>query len=244
VTQSPFVSVVIPALDEARHIADSLASVVAQTYPHDRMEVIVADGGSTDATRDIVADWGTRHPFIRLIDNPAPIQAAGLNRAIEASKGDVIARLDAHAAWAPNHLALCVELLEETGADNVGGTMQVVSESALGGAIGCATSSPFGIGGARYRYAQRQQEVDTVWLGCMRRSALDRVGLYDESLAVHEDYELNHGIRSSGGSVVFSPALPTRYWPRDSWQALGRQYFRYGRGAASAVDLLMCHHRG
>lgn len=245
-TQPPFVSVVIPALDEAGHIADSLASVVAQTYPHDRMEVIVADGGSTDMTRDIVAEWSARHPFIRLIDNPARIQAAGLNRAIQASRGDVIARLDAHAAWPPHHLTRCVELLEETGADNVGGTMQVISETALGKAIGCATSSPFGIGGARYRYAKRQQEVDTVWLGCMRRSALDRVGLYDESLAVHEDYELNYRIRSSGGRVVFSPALPTSYWPRDSWRALARQYFRYGRAKAlvarRTADVMRPHH--
>src|SRR5579884_297925 len=242
----PMVSVVIPALDEERHIADCLDSVVAQTYPHERMEVIVADGGSTDATREIVAGYAARHPFIRLIDNRDRIQAAGLNRAIESSRGDVVARLDAHAAWPPGHLSRCVRLLEETGADNVGGTMSAVGDTLLADAIGCATASPFGVGGARYRYATRQQDVDTVWLGCMRRSALERAGLYDESLAVHEDYELNHRIRRSGGRVVFSPELPVTYWPRETWGALARQYFRYGaakaRAARGDAGVLRPHH--
>ncbi len=234
-TTLPLISVVIPALNEERHVADCLRSVIAQTYPHDRLEVLVADGGSTDRTRAIVAEFSARHPFIRLIDNPGRIQACGLNRAIEASQGSLIARLDAHAAWRPEHLARCVALLEATGADNVGGTMEVLGDNPLAEAVGCATASPFGVGGARYRYATREQEVDTVWLGCMRRSALDRAGLYDESLAVHEDYELNHRIRATGGRIVFSPDLPATYWARDSWAALARQFFRYGRAKATVA---------
>jgi succinoglycan biosynthesis protein ExoA len=231
----PFVSVVVPVLNEERHIADCLASVVVQTYPHDRMEVIVADGGSTDATRQVVERLSRQHPFIRLIDNPRRIQAAGLNAALAVSRGEVIARLDGHAAWRPGHVARCVELLRLTGADNVGGSMESLGDTAVAEAIGCATASPFGVGGARYRYATSEQDVDTVWLGCFRRSALERVGGYDESLAVHEDYELNHRIRASGGRVVFSPDLATIYRPRSSWSSLWRQFFRYGRAKAEVA---------
>jgi glycosyltransferase involved in cell wall biosynthesis len=228
------VSVVIPVLDEEEHIGECLSSVLAQTYPHDLLEVIVADGGSRDRTREMVRRIGARHPFIHLIDNPGRIQAAGLNAAIRASRGQIIARLDGHAAWPPTHVERCVALLWATGADNVGGAMQAVGNSPTGEAVARATRSPFAVGGARYRYARREQETDTVWLGCFRRAALERAGLYDERPWVHphEDYELNHRIRASGGRVVFSPELPVRYWARGSWRALARQYFGYGRAKA------------
>jgi cellulose synthase/poly-beta-1,6-N-acetylglucosamine synthase-like glycosyltransferase len=228
----PLVSVVVPVLNEEERIAACLRSVVEQTYPHERMEVIVADGGSADRTREIVARLMAEFPFIRLIDNPQRIQAAGLNAAIRISRGEVIARLDGHAAWAPDHLLRCVALLESTGADNVGGTMAAVGSTPTGEAIARATRSPLAVGGAKYRYALRQQDVDTVWLGCFRRDSLERSGLYDESLEVHEDYELNHRIRAVGGRILFSPDLPVRYWTRGSWSALARQYYRYGRGKA------------
>lgn len=225
----PFVSVVIPVLNEERHVGRCLTSVAEQQYPHDRLEVIVADGGSTDRTREIVGDFCATHPYARLIDNPRRVQAAGLNAAIRASRGEVIARIDGHAAWPPTHLQRCVDLLAATSADNVGGTMEAVGDTPTGEAIARATRSPFAVGGARYRYARRRQVTDTVWLGCFRRSALERVGLYDERLAVHEDFDLNHRLRASGGRIVFSPDVPAMYWARDTWSALARQYFRYGR---------------
>jgi succinoglycan biosynthesis protein ExoA len=223
------VSVVIPVLNEEKHIRNCLRSVQEQTYPGDLIEIVVADGGSTDGTQRIVRELGDTDPRIRLIDNPGRTQAAGLNHAIAASRGDIVARLDGHAAWPPGHLARCVELLNETGADNVGGTMLGESDTLVGQAVARATRSPFAVGRATYRYSNRQQEVETVWLGCFRRSALERVGPYDETATPHEDYELNQRIRDSGGLVIFSPDLPTRYWGRGSWREVATQYFKYGR---------------
>jgi glycosyltransferase involved in cell wall biosynthesis len=231
-TATPFVSVVIPVLNEERHIAACLESVLNQHYPRHRMEVIVADGGSADRTRDIVVDLAARDSRVRMLDNPRRSQAAGLNLAISASRGDVVARLDGHAAWAPEHLARCVRLLERTGADNVGGTMNAVGETAVGEAVARATRSPWAVGGALYRYGTAETEAATVWLGCFRRSALERVGPFDERFPPHEDYELNHRIRTTGGRIVYSPDLPTRYWVRSSWGALAKQFFLYGRAKA------------
>ena len=222
-------SVVIPVLNEERHIRDCLDSVFAQDYPADWLEVVVADGGSTDRTRDIVAEYMAAHTSLRLIDNPGKNQAAGLNRAIAATRGEVIARLDGHAAWDPGHLRRCVDLLDRTGADNVGGRMAAVGETVVAAAVALATRSRLGVGGARFHYAASVAETDTVFLGCFRRSALDRVGPFNEAYPPHEDYELNHRIRRTGGRIVYSPEIATKYWARATWRGLVKQYFRYGR---------------
>jgi glycosyltransferase involved in cell wall biosynthesis len=227
---TPFISVVIPVYNEERHIAACLDSVLAQDYPADRYEVVVADGGSDDRTREIVQEITTRHPNVRLIDNPGRLQAAGLNRAILASRGSVIARQDGHAEWAPNHLRRSVELLDATGADNVGGLQEAVGDGPSGRAIARAMSSPFGVGGARFRYSHQEEEMPTVFLGTFRRSAFERVGLFDEAYPPHEDYELNDRIRATGGRIAFSPDIRTRYHVRDGLTSLARQYYRYGRG--------------
>lgn len=225
----PFVSVVIPVYNEEQYIAACLRSVLDQDFPADRYEVIVADGGSTDRTRAVVDAIAKLHPNVRLIDNPGRTQASGLNRAILASTGEFIARQDGHAEWTRHHLTRSVELLVNSGADNVGGTADGVGRGTTGRAIACAMRSPFGVGGARFRYSTRAEEVATVFPGTFRRSVFERVGLFDEAYPPHEDYELNHRIRAGGGRVLFSPDIPTRYYVRDSIASLARQYFRYGR---------------
>lgn len=243
---TPMVSVVIPVYNEERHIEACLASVLDQDYPAERYEVIVADGGSTDRTRAIVEAFAARHPNVRLIDNPGRLQAAGLNRAILASAGSVIARQDGHAEWDRNHLQRCVDLLLSSGADNVGGRQDAVGEGDSGRAIACAMRSPFGVGGARFRYSEREEDMPTVFLGTFRRSAFERVGLFDEAYPPHEDFELNHRIRAGGGRIVYSPAIRTRYHVRDGLAALARQYFRYGRGkvrvARAAPGVIRPYH--
>jgi succinoglycan biosynthesis protein ExoA len=225
----PFVSVVIPVYNEGRYIEACLRSVLEQDYPGDRYEVIVADGGSTDRTRDIVEAIAAAHPNVRLIDNPRRTQASGLNLGIIASRGEYIARQDGHAEWSPHHLRRSIELLVATGADNVGGRADGVGAGATGRAIARAMRSPFGVGGARFRYSTTVEDTATVFPGTFRRTAFERVGLFDEAYPPHEDYELNHRIRERGGRVLFSPDIPTRYHVRESVSALGRQYFRYGR---------------
>jgi succinoglycan biosynthesis protein ExoA len=225
----PFVSIVIPVYNEERYIEACLASVLDQDYPADRYEVIIADGGSTDRTRAIVESIAVSHPVVRLIDNPGRTQAHGLNLAILASRGEYVARQDGHAEWSPHHLRRSIELLIETGADNVGGRVDGEGAGVTGRAIARAMRSPFGVGGARYRYSNRLEELPMVFPGTFRRTAFERVGLYDEAYPPHEDYELNHRIRETGGRVLFSPDIPTRYWVRESIPDLARQYFRYGR---------------
>jgi succinoglycan biosynthesis protein ExoA len=225
----PLVSVVIPVYNEERYIEASLNSVLEQDYPRDRYEVIVADGGSTDRTRSIVEAKAAVHSNVRLIDNPGRTQASGLNLGILTSRGEYIARQDGHAEWSPQHLRRSIELLVATGADNVGGRADGAGSGVTGRAIARAMRSPFGVGGARFRYSTRVEETATVFPGTFRRAAFERVGLFDEAYPPHEDYELNHRIRASGGSVLFSPNIPTRYHVRESIPALARQYFRYGR---------------
>jgi succinoglycan biosynthesis protein ExoA len=225
----PFVSVVIPVYNEERYIEACLRSVLEQDYPRDRYEVIVADGGSTDRTQAIVEASARAHPNVRLIDSPGRTQASGLNLAILSSRGEYIARQDGHAEWGPHHLRRSIELLVETGADNVGGRADGAGAGATARAIACAMRSPFGVGGARFRYSTIVEDTATVFPGTFRRSAFERVGLFDEAYPPHEDYELNHRIRKSGGRVLFSPDIPTRYHVRESVSALARQYFRYGR---------------
>ena len=212
----PFVSVVIPVFNEERYIQACLDSVLRQDYPEDHYEVIVADGGSTDGTRAIMESMAALHPSVRLIDNPGRTQAHGLNLGILASRGEYIARQDGHAEWSPHHLRRSIDLLLETGADNVGGRVDGEGSTTTGRAIACAMRSPFGVGGARYRYSNRLEDLPTVFPGTFRRSAFERVGLYDEAYPPHEDYELNHRIRETGGRVLFSPDIPTRYYVRES----------------------------
>src|SRR6202140_3783570 len=225
-----FVSVVLPVLNEERYIEACLDSVLTQDYPSDRYEVIVANGGSTDRTRDIVGAIAKQDPRVRLVDNPGRMQAAGLNRAIGVSRGEGIARQDGHAEWAPDHLSRSVALLLSTRADNVGGRQDAIGDGPSGLAIAGRMSPPFGVGGPRFRYSEREAEMPTVFLGTFRRTAFERVGLFDEAYPPHEDYELNERIRSTGGRIVFSPEIRTRSHVRSGFRALGRQYYRYGRG--------------
>jgi succinoglycan biosynthesis protein ExoA len=240
------VSVVIPVYNEERYIEACLHSVLDQDLRSDQYEVIVADGGSTDRTREIVRSIATLHPNVRLIENPGRTQASGLNRAILASTGEFIARQDGHAEWTRHHLRRSVELLLASGADNVGGRAHGVGRGTTGRAIACAMRSPFGVGGARFRYSTRAQDAATVFPGTFRRSAFERVGLFDEAYPPHEDYELNHRIRADGGRVLYSPDIPTRYHVRDSIADLAHQYFRYGRAkvrvARSTPAVLRPYH--
>jgi glycosyltransferase involved in cell wall biosynthesis len=228
----PLVSVIIPVLNEEHRIPGCLQSVFDQTLPQADIEIVIVDGGSTDGTRQIVEAAREAHDNIHMVDDFGGSHADGLNAGIVASHGRFVARLDGHAEWEPDHLNRCLQVLERTGADNVGGTMKAVGDGVLQRAYGLATSSPLGAGGAVYRMGGPEQEVLTVYLGFFRRETLDRIGPFVEP---HSDYELNERIRSAGGKIVFSPDLPTRYWPRDSVVALARQYAHYGRAKATVA---------
>ena len=224
----PQVTVIMPILNEANFIRQSLGAVLTQDYPAESLEIIVVDGGSTDNTLPLVQGLRLNHPNLRLLHNPKRIQAAALNIGIMAARGEIVIRVDGHTLIAPNYVRCCVEYLRQGKADNVGGLMRPVGTTYCGKAIALATSSPFGIGGSKFHYSEREQYVDTVYMGAFRRTIFDRIGLFDEQLKINEDYEFNYRLRQAGGKILLSPTLNSSYVPRQSLGALWRQYFQYG----------------
>jgi hypothetical protein len=196
-----------------------LDAVEAQTYPN-IAEVIVA---AADAVTAAAAQG------FQVVDNPAGTTPAGLNRAIEASTGEVIVRCDAQASLPPRYVERAIDTLLRTGADNVGGMQLPVGVSPWEKAIAAAMRSRLGAGDARYRVGGEEGAVETVYLGVFPRGVLQRLGGFDEDFVRNQDYELNHRIIESGGTVWFDPELRVEYRPRGSLAALARQYFEYGR---------------
>lgn len=226
---TPTVTVAIPVLNEEAHIDACLDAVAAQTYTG-IVEVLVIDGGSSDATRAIVAC----RPGVRLLDNPRRIQAAALNIALDEAKGDVFVRVDGHCVIAPDYVERCVMALAGTGAAMVGGAMTPIAHGGLQRGIAAAMASKLGAGPARFHSGGDSGPVDTVYLGAYRTELARQVGGYAEDFGVNEDAEF--AIRmGSRGPVWFDPAIRSTYVPRGSVRAVGRQFYRYGRSRAATV---------
>ncbi|NNE74498.1 MAG: glycosyltransferase family 2 protein [Acidimicrobiales bacterium] len=230
---APSVSVVLPTHTERRYLRDCLDSLLAQDYPAVR-EILVVDGGSVDGTRELADAEGG---IVRLLDNPRVTAAAAMNVGIEAARGAVIVRADAHALYAPDYVTRCVHTLLETGADNVGGRMVPVGTTNFGRAIAATTSMKAGVGNGAFHYAGERQEVDTVFLGCWWRDTLETLGGYDEESLqwAAEDHELNYRLTEAGGRIVLDPKIRSVYFPRPDPRSLARQYHNYGIGKASTL---------
>ena len=236
----PLVSVVVPCRNEAGFIESCLRSILSQQLPDGNLEIIVADGISTDGTGEILADMvAERHiclrgqamamqPDLRVIKNPGRIVSTGLNAAIRAARGDVIIRMDAHTVFAPDYIRQCVAVLEETGAENVGGPMRKIGTTYLERAIRTVYCSPFSVGGARSHNADYEGYVDTVIYGCWRKEAFTRFGLFDEELVRNQDDEHNLRIHRGGGRVYQSGRIRSCYHVRSSLTSLFRQFMQYG----------------
>jgi succinoglycan biosynthesis protein ExoA len=231
----PFVTIAMPSFNEERHIETCIRSVQAQDYPADRLEILVADGRSTDGTRAVLARLAAEDPRIRMIDNPERLQAAGLNHIIRAARGDVIVRMDVHCEYAPRYVSACVDVMRRTGADNVGGAQRARAQTRFQKALCAALASPLGVGGAAYRSADKEGYVDTVFLGAFRRSVFEAVGMYDPRAVTNEDAELNQRLLAAGGKVYLSRDIEVYYFPRDSLRKLFIQYFKYGQGRARTL---------
>jgi cellulose synthase/poly-beta-1,6-N-acetylglucosamine synthase-like glycosyltransferase len=229
------VTIAMPSYNEEHYIEACVASVQAQDYPAELIEILVADGRSTDRTREILARLSAADPRIRMIDNPARLQAAGLGLIVKEATGDVIVRMDVHAEYAPDYVRRCVEALERTGADNVGGAQRARARTPFQRALCAALESPLGVGGAKYRSADAEGLVDTVFLGAFRRRVFETVGLWDPGAITNEDAELNQRILDSGGQIYLSKDIVVHYFPRESLKTLATQYFRYGRGRARTL---------
>jgi len=228
----PKVSVIVPCYNEEKTIGLLLEAIFCQSFPRTDIEVVIADGFSTDRTRQVIADFQRSHAemAILMVDNLRKTIPSALNSSIQASRGEYIVRLDAHSVPALDYVARCVAALDSGIGENVGGVWQIEpgGKGWIASSIAAAAAHPLGVGDALYRFTSRAGRVDTVPFGAFHRSLIDKVGYYDETLLTNEDYEFNARVREAGGIVWLDPAIRSVYFARPNLAALARQYFRYG----------------
>lgn len=230
--QLPAVSVIMPVLDEERHLRGAVQAILAQEYAGE-MEVVIALGPSTDRTDEIAAELvretADTNKRVQTVANPTGRTPAALNAAIKASRHPVVVRVDGHGMLSPDYIATAVRLLDETGAQNVGGIMHAEGENAWEHAVAAAMTSKIGVGNAAFHTGGVAGPAETVYLGVFRRAALEQQGGYNVEFVRAQDWELNFRIREAGGLIWFSPELRVSYRPRPSVRALAKQYKDYGR---------------
>jgi GT2 family glycosyltransferase len=223
----PAITVIMPVLNEEAHLADSVQSILAQSYPNE-IDLIVALGPSHDDTNKIAKALAKKDKRIKLLDNPRGLTTVGLNAAIKIAKHDYIVRIDAHSEPEQNYFQDGIRILLEQDADEVGGIMQAKGRSAFQKAVAYAYTSRWGIGAASYHVGGKAGEAESAYLGIFKKSALERVGGYDESIIRGEDWELAQRIKRTGGKVWFSPELKVTYWPRGRFGRLVKQFYSTG----------------
>jgi glycosyltransferase involved in cell wall biosynthesis len=224
----PEISVILPIRNEEKYLADAVSAILAQHYDG-KLEVILAVAPSTDKTLEIAQQLHINDPRVVIVDNPTGRTAAGLNLAIAASQYSIIVRVDGHSNIPSNYCQLVSEILEKTGAVNVGGVMAAEGQSLFQRSVARAMRSPLGVGASRFHIGGSAGEVDTVYLGAFRKEALVAIGGFDERFTRAQDWELNFRLRQAGGVIFFDPRLIVTYRPRSTIKALAKQYFEYGR---------------
>lgn len=230
----PRVSAIMTVVNEERHLEHAVERLLAQDYPGE-LDIVIAVGPSRDRTLEVAQRIAGAHTNVVVVDNPTGRTPAGLNAAIAGGSGEVVVRIDGHAMVPPDYVRTGVRVLRETGADNVGGIMAAEGTAGVERAVARAMTSRFGVGGASFHVGGEAGPALTVYLGCFRRSALERVGGYDESMVRAQDWEMNLRIRQSGGIVWFTPEMRVTYRPRHTLAALARQYHDYGRWRREVV---------
>jgi glycosyltransferase involved in cell wall biosynthesis len=229
---SPKVSIIVPCYNEQSTIRSLLEALREQTYPRAGMEVIVADGMSTDGTRAAIFGFQKEFPDleVRVVENTNRSIPSGVNRAIEAARGEIILRLDGHSMPYPDYVSNCMAAHEAGRGANVGGVWEIRpgAKTWMAKSIAVAAAHPLGVGDAYYRHTKQAAEVDTVPFGSFRRTLVEQVGFFDESLLTNEDYEFNARVRKAGGKIWLDPSIRSVYFARATLLELIRQYWRYG----------------
>lgn len=225
------VTIIIPVLNEERYIGSCLESIVSNDYPKNLMEVLVIDGISSDKTRDIVKDYQSNYPFIKLVGNPKKIVPVAMNIGISLATGNYIIRADAHSIYPMNYICKLIEWSEKLGADNVGAILEteINYRSKKSNSIKEVLSDEYGVGNSFYRVgANEVREVDTVPFGCYRKEIFGKYGLYDERLDRNQDIELNKRIKNKGGKIYLIPDVKCTYYARDNFKDLSKNNFLNG----------------
>src|SRR5690349_2273844 len=228
----PKVPIVVPCYNEQSTILSMLTAFRAQTFPRAEMEVLIADGMSTDGTRAAIAAFQKEYPDleVHVVENTRRTIPSGVNRAIEAARGEIIIRFDGHARPYSDYVANCIAAHQAGLGDNVGGVWEICpgANTWIANSIAIAAAHPLGVGDALYRHAKHAAEVDTVPFGSFRRTLIEKIGFFDESLLTNEDYEFNARVRKSGGRIWLDPSIRSVYFARPTFVELIRQYWRYG----------------
>jgi succinoglycan biosynthesis protein ExoA len=228
ILKDPKVSIICPIRNEEHYIEECLKSLLSQTYPLDKIQIIIVDGMSDDGTRQVVKKYAEKNKSILLLSNPRKTVPYALNIALEHTSGDIVIRVDGHARIAQEYVTKCIEFLNKTGADCVGGRIYSMNNSLTGKAIAIAMSSSFGVGGSRFRTSQRPGFVDTLAFGAYRKQVFSRIGTFDTGMVRCQDDEFNYRLRKSGGRIYFTPEIQSWYYPRSSFRKLMSQYYGYG----------------
>ena len=225
------VSIILPVRNESVYIEKSLRALLAQNYPVKQMEILIADGMSTDDTHRIIGDFSLKYPQlkIKILDNPGVIVSTGMNIALRQAKGDIIIRVDGHCIVALDYVHKCVEHIQKDGVDGVGGPMESIGETLMAKVIAAGMSSLFGVGNSVFRtMSGKNMLVDTVPFPAYTREIIERVGFYDEEMVRNQDDEYNYHIRELGGKILFADDVRSTYFSRVSLKGLWRQYYQYG----------------
>ncbi len=227
-------SVIVPVLNEEMHIERTVEGALTQRFEPD-IEVLVVDGGSEDRTGEILEGLAREDPRIRVLSNPDRLIPHALNIGLRHARGEYVVRMDAHTYYPPDYVAQGVARLEAGGVACVGGPQVPYGEDKWSSRVALALRTRMGMGGASFRAAEREIEVDTVYTGVWRRVTLLELGGWDESWPINEDSELAARIREGGGTYVCLPSMAASYVPRRSLPALALQYWRYGQYRAKTA---------
>jgi len=230
-SNSKLISIIIPCFNEEMYIEKVIQSILSQTYPQTKIEVIIVDGMSIDNTRMIISTYLSKHKNILLLDNPDQVVPFALNKAIKQATGEVIIRMDAHSDYPNDYVEKLVYWLFKLDADNVGGVWETLpaNNTLESKAIALATSHPFGIGNAQYRISDKKSpyKVDTVPFGCYKKKVFNQIGLFDEELIRNQDDEFNGRLIQNGGTIYLIPDLKIKYFARDNFKKMYKMFYQY-----------------
>jgi succinoglycan biosynthesis protein ExoA len=224
----PLITAIVASYNEEEHIEACLRGLLCQEGLPGAIEILVVDGGSTDDTVQIIKKFPEFGQGIRVIENPRRFQVYAWNLGIRAARGRYVALFSAHTEYSSDYLAKCLEARERTGAGNVGGVQVPVGEGLVARAFAWAMQTPFGVGNARFRFADKEQFVDAVFGIFLDRATIDVVGGFDESIPFNEDSEFNYRLRRAGYKVFLSPQIRVRYHVRSSLRRIAQQMYRNG----------------
>ena len=226
-----FISVVIPCRNEEKFIGGCLDSVISQDYPKEKMEVFVVDGMSEDKTREIVQNYGQKYSFIKLLDNQKKFTNFAFNIGIKEARGEVMMLMGAHAGYKKDYISKCVRYLNEYNVDNVGGVVKTIpaKDTLIAKSIAISLSSFFGAGGSYFRLDSKViREVDTVFGGCYKKEAFNKIGLFNENLRRSQDMEFNLRLKKADGKILLVPEIVVFYYPQTNLKDFLKHNFNDG----------------